>query len=377
MPAIDATGASWWRLEGLSFESTPNGEGEMLVCQDSSQIAMDRLLMVAGEAGQKRAIRGNGEFISLTRSHIANIWRTGQDSQAFCAWDGAGPYVLQDNYLEAASENVMFGGANSASPDRIPADILVEDNHLSKPIAWKGQPRAVKNLFELKSAKRVTVRNNLFERNWTDAQNGFAILFTVRNDEGGSPWSVVEDVLFGGNTIRDVEQGINVLGFDSYQPSGQTTRITIQNNIIETPGHFLQIGSEVGDLVVSFNRVTHGGFAALLYAGQMWQAGAPQPVEAHWAVQHWTFRDNTLSNDQIFGDGVGIGQPAIDRFVQSFNAAPPAPEPEPEPPPDPPSDLTPVFSRLAALEASIDYLSKTPLGGTVKQLRQYLQKIPR
>ena len=64
------------------------------------------------------------------------------------------------------------------------------------------------------------MRNNLFERNWTDAQNGFAILFTVRNDEGGAPWSVVEDVLFEQNVVRDTENGINVLGYDSYQRQG-------------------------------------------------------------------------------------------------------------------------------------------------------------
>ena len=52
--------------------------------------------------GQKRAIRATAPRSRLTRSHIANIWRSGQDSQAFCAWDGAGPYTLTDNYLEAA-----------------------------------------------------------------------------------------------------------------------------------------------------------------------------------------------------------------------------------------------------------------------------------
>jgi hypothetical protein len=157
---------------------------------------MDRLLIVAGPAGQKRAIKANGRSITLTRSHIANIWRAGQDSQAFCAWDGAGPYTVTDNYLEAASENVMFGGANSLAPDRVPADILVAGNHFSKRLEWRGQGKVVKNLFELKSAKRVTVRNNLFEHNWSDAQSGTAIVFTVRNDPSHS--ALIVEVDFGG-----------------------------------------------------------------------------------------------------------------------------------------------------------------------------------
>jgi hypothetical protein len=125
LSALTGTGASNWRLDGLRFESNLNGEGNVIGLQDATNIAMDRLLIVAGAQGQKRGIMGNGSQITLTRSHIANIWRTGQDSQAFCAWDGPGPYTVRDNFLEAASENVMFGGANSRSADRIPSDILV------------------------------------------------------------------------------------------------------------------------------------------------------------------------------------------------------------------------------------------------------------
>ena len=34
------------------------------------------------------------------------------------------------------------------------------------------------------------------ENNWVDGQAGMAVLFTVRNQDGGAPWSVVEDVTF-------------------------------------------------------------------------------------------------------------------------------------------------------------------------------------
>src|SRR5262249_44771552 len=35
MPALDGTGSSNWRLDGLSFESTVGGEGEIVTLQDS------------------------------------------------------------------------------------------------------------------------------------------------------------------------------------------------------------------------------------------------------------------------------------------------------------------------------------------------------
>jgi hypothetical protein len=181
---LDGTGAANWKLDGIKLESVSNGQGEVIVLQNSTNIYLDRILIVAGVNGQKRGIRGNGQQITLTRSYIANIWRSGQDSQTFCAWDGAGPFTITDNYLEAASENVMFGGADSQSPDRVPSDILVQGNYFTKRLEWKGAGVAVKNLFELKSAKRATIRGNLFERNWTDAQTGFGINFKVQNQDG-------------------------------------------------------------------------------------------------------------------------------------------------------------------------------------------------
>ncbi len=112
----------------------------------------------------------------------------------------------------------MFGGADSLSADRVPSDILVESNYFTKRLEWKTAGFAVKNLFELKSARRVTIRGNLFEHNWTDAQTGFGILFKAINQDGTAPWSVLEDVLFESNVVRDTENGFNILGTDYHYP---------------------------------------------------------------------------------------------------------------------------------------------------------------
>ena len=318
--ALSGTGTSNWRLDGLQFESSTTGEGTVINLQDVTAITMDRLLIVAGPAGQKRAIQGNGRQITLTRSHIANIWRTGQDSQAFCAWDGAGPYTLTDNYLEAASENVMFGGADSRAADRVPADIRVEGNHFSKRLEWRGQGKAVKNLFELKAAKRVTIRRNVFERNWTDGQSGTAIVFTGRNQDGGAPWSVVEDVLFEENIIRDTEGVFNILGYDNERPSGRTTRVTIRHNLAIGTGFFLLAGAEVGTVTVDHNTVDQGANFLTLYTGDVWPAGTASPRPAQFAVESLTIT-NTLANHNeygAFGENAGIGTPALAALTRTF-----------------------------------------------------------
>ena len=310
---LDGSGAANWKLDGVRFESVSNGQGDVIVLQDSTNIYLDRILMVAGPNGQKRGVRGNGVAITLTRSYIANIWRSGQDSQAFCAWDGAGPYTIVDNYLEAASENVMFGGADSKSATRVPSDIRVEGNYFTKRLEWKGAGVAVKNLFELKSARRLTIRGNLFERNWTDAQTGYGILFKAVNQDGTAPWSALEDVLFEQNVVRDTENGFNILGNDYAQPSGRVTRVTIRNNLVLTPGVAFQAGGEIGDLTIDHNTIDQGYTLMSLYHGTVWNAGAPAARPGNYAVEHLTFTNNLTRHNQygVKGQGTGIGTPSL------------------------------------------------------------------
>src|SRR5687767_13607012 len=149
---------SHWRLVGLAFRANTYGQGNVIdVVGSAADILIDRVLIEGGAQGQKRGVAMNGGgAITVSRSHIANIWKTGQDSQALSAWNGPGPFTITDNYLEAASENIMFGGGDSASEARMPADILVEGNHLTKRLTWKGvKGYVVKNLFELKAARRA------------------------------------------------------------------------------------------------------------------------------------------------------------------------------------------------------------------------------
>jgi hypothetical protein len=317
---LDGTGASNWRLDGIRFESVLNGQGEVIVLQNSTNIYMDRLLIVAGPNGQKRGIRGNGQQITLTRSYIANIWRSGQDSQAFCAWDGAGPYTLTNNYLEAASENVMFGGADSLSAGRVPSDIFVEGNYFTKRLEWKGAGVAVKNLFELKSAKRVTIRGNLFERNWTDAQTGFGINFKVQDQDGTAPWSVLEDVLFENNVVRDTENGFSILGNDPYYPSGRATRITIRNNLLLTPGVAFQLGGEIGALTINHNTIVNGFTLMVLWEGNVWVAGTSAPRPTNYAVEQLTYTNNLAYHNTygVKGDGTAVGTPSLIAHTYSY-----------------------------------------------------------
>ena len=186
----------------------------------------------------QRGIALNSADTSITNSYISDIHGKGYDTQAICGWNGPGPYKIINNFLEGAGENVMFGGADPAIPNLIPTDIEIRDNHFFKPMSWKvddpsygGQHWTVKNLFELKNARKVIIDRNIFENHWIDAQPGPAILFTPRNDGGKAPWATIEDVTFTNNIVRNAPTGLNLLGTDDVKPSQRANRITISNNL--------------------------------------------------------------------------------------------------------------------------------------------------
>jgi hypothetical protein len=200
-----------------------------------SNLILDRVYIHGVAANDlRRAVNLNSASSAVIDSYISEVHTAGADSQAIAGWNGPGPFKIIDNYLEAAGENVMFGGADPAITNLVPSDIEIRGNHLFKPVSWQMSATwSVKNLFELKNAQRVLIDGNIFENNWQASQNGYSILFTVRNQDGTAPWSVVQDVTFTHNIVRHVAAGVNILGTDDLFPSQQTKRILIQNNLFD------------------------------------------------------------------------------------------------------------------------------------------------
>lgn len=220
----------------FSLVDLSGGQG---TANQTNHIIFDRCY-IHGHAtnGSRRGISAQGAYIAVIDSYLSDLKEVGADTQAIAAWNGSGPFKIVNNYVEAAGENVMFGGADSTSASYIPSDIEVRRNHFYKPLSWKtddpsygGTHWSVKNLFELKSARRALIEGNLFEQNWADAQNGTSVLFTVRNQDGTAPWSTIEDVTFRGNWIRKTGNGINVLGVDDVE-SGTQTRLLLTHNLM-------------------------------------------------------------------------------------------------------------------------------------------------
>jgi hypothetical protein len=143
------------------------------------------------------------------------------DSQAISGGNGslpAGPFLIENNFLEAAGENIMFGGGRGSGS---PTDITIRHNHLFKPLTWHsgepgfvggadGHPFIVKNLFELKDGVRVLFEDNILEYSWGGfSQVGFAIVLTPRNQVENSSTQIT-DVTIRRCLIRHTGGGMQI-----------------------------------------------------------------------------------------------------------------------------------------------------------------------
>ncbi|PYQ11168.1 MAG: hypothetical protein DMF80_22420 [Acidobacteria bacterium] len=320
---IAAPGAHHYRFIGLELRPRPDtflynlvtlGTTETSLAELPHHIIFDRCYLHGDRAkGTRRGIAMNSSHSAVVDSYLSDFKEAGADSQAVLGWNGVGPFAIVNNYLEAAGENVMFGGADPTISGLVPADIEVRQNHLAKPLEWKaGEPGyrgtswTVKNLFELKNARRVLVDQNLLENDWVQAQNGFAVLFTVRNQDGSAPWSVVEDVTFTHNVVRHAANGVNVLGQDDLQPSQPSHRILIGNNLFDDigaarwggGGFLFQLLATAADVTIEHNTALQTG--NILFAERGPHRG-------------FVYRDNIAPHNQygIIGNGTGPGKPTL------------------------------------------------------------------
>jgi hypothetical protein len=386
-----APGAHHWRLLFLEFPPTREGFGDIIQLGDGSsaqatlaqvpyELTLDRLYIHGDPAfGQKRGISLNARIVTIRNCYISEIKGVGMDTQAIGGWNGPGPFAIENNYLEAAGEVVLFGGSDPAIPNLVTEDVSFRYNYLTRPMSWRdgavpapanvsavptaggslpagsyayrvaarrstgqgstgsstptaeitavasgavtvtwapvpgatgytvfarnpagvwqswavaepsfvhngatpgksGNPPTagtmweIKNIFELKNARRVRIEHNLMENNWQAAQPGYAVLLTPRNQDGKCSWCVVEQISFSHNILRNVAGGINIAGYDSDAVSQQSNTIVIEENLIYDvvtrlggPGWPFLVGDAVRDLTINRNSIDFDG-TTLLYA---------------------------------------------------------------------------------------------------------------
>jgi hypothetical protein len=286
---------------GSSLQSTPGSVPHDLV--------VDRCYIHGDPAnGQKRAIALNSASTAIVNSYISDIKSAVSDSQTIAGWNGPGPYTIENNYLEAAGENILFGGADPHIANLVPSDISIRFNQIAKQPSWRGQSWTVKNLIELKNAQRVTIDGNLIEYSWAAAQSGFAFMLTPRNQEGSAPWSVVQHVHVTNNTIRHVAAVFNVLGRDATTTT-TTNDIEIRNNL------FLDVSRAnwggTGQVLL-----TNGGSGVVFDHNTVFTDGSSVVYADGEAVSGFVFTNNIIPDNAyaIMGSGTAEGSGTLSKY---------------------------------------------------------------
>jgi hypothetical protein len=336
---LAAPGAGFYRAVGIEIAPSEavayhyglvelGGGDQTSLTQIPHDLIFDRVYVHGHpRAALKRGFALNSAATVIANSHIADCHVDGQDAQAIGGWNGPGPYKLANNHLEGSGENVMFGGGDPRVPGLVPADIEIRGNHLYKPPSWrKGEPGfagtrwTVKNLLELKNARRVWIEGNVLEYSWVHGQVGFAVLLTPRNQEGKAPWCTVEDVTFVNNLVRHCSSGISILAEDDNHPSDNAKRLLFRNNLFEDinptrfggDGRLLQILSPqrpVVELVLERNTMLHGGrgntFICFDGKGKV--------------VQGFDFRGNLVTHGQYGIHGSrGMARAGLEAYCEGF-----------------------------------------------------------
>lgn len=308
---VTTAGAHHYRFIGIDFGPTVEGFYNIIQIGSGEETSVDQLphhiefdhVYVHGSPtyGQRRGIAANGRFIKISNSYFSDFKREGEESQAIAVWAADGPIEIVNNYLEAAAESILFGGAASKL-GIVPGNAIIRDNWMNKPVEWRNTKWVVKNFLEIKSGRNIKIENNLMTNNWTSAQEGTGILFRTGADSG--PSTVVEDIEFTSNILRGSGSAITIQGNEG----NGGRRLTIRNNVFEDiaskkwegRGYFLKPTTWDG-LVIENNTVIHDGAITIAW-------GDP--------IRQMVFRNNIVFQNEygFFGDGSGPGKPAIAKY---------------------------------------------------------------
>jgi hypothetical protein len=234
-PFMFLAGANHYRFIGLEITRADSAASvvALAMCKDDEATAhhliFDRVWMHGNPRGEtRRGIHLTGmTYVAVINSYFSDfhcIAGTGSctDSQTVSSGGGdapEGPFKIENNFLEAAGENIIFGGRRAKTT---PADIEIRRNHFFKPLIWMrgqpgfvggedGHPFIVKNLFELKNAERVLFEENLLENSWGGfSQSGFAILLMPTSQQNGCPSCMVADITIRSVKIVNVASGFSI-----------------------------------------------------------------------------------------------------------------------------------------------------------------------
>ncbi len=204
-PILFRSGANHYRLIGLEITKAVGIKGAPTLMSvepggSADHIIVDRSWVHGTTQDDTRngfSLSGTN-YVAVVDSYFSDFHCTalsGTCTEAHAVSGGTGnyhdgPYKIEDNFLEASGQAILFGGGAATTT---PTDITIRFNHFFKPWQWlkgnspyqggdSGNPFIVRHALELKNAIRVLAEDNLVENVWGGfGESGDAILLTPKN----------------------------------------------------------------------------------------------------------------------------------------------------------------------------------------------------
>src|SRR5918995_480265 len=152
-----AAGAHHYRIQFVEIDGTANvgyetlvelgvGMGQTSLSQVPHSLVIDRVWLHGHPIkGMKRGIYLNSASTDILNSYFEDFWSLA-DAQAIGGTNGPGPYRIINNHLEAAGENIQFGGDDPKIVNLVPSDIQIRGNYMTKDLKWRNPALATPSM---------------------------------------------------------------------------------------------------------------------------------------------------------------------------------------------------------------------------------------
>lgn len=237
---VTITGANV-TIDGAAISAPASARQDVVILQGDNTKLLN-VVITADPAGQKRGIMGNARGFYFSKVSVTGFQLAGQDSQAFACWDNCQDFLIEDSVFSGAGETFLVGGADHPTQSRMPKNGTVRRSTLTKDIAWRHVGPQVKNTLELKCIDGFTIEDSVIENSWQDAQDGYLIVLSPRNQDGANPWCGVSNVTIQRNRGGHAAALMQVFGADDAHPSQSLSNVKVIDN--NNPG-FVDIAPSI------------------------------------------------------------------------------------------------------------------------------------
>jgi hypothetical protein len=351
-PGVIQTDASarYWYLQGCTLRHGAGVRGGDLIrlgTHTQLEAAIPEYFVLDGIHFDGHATNGGKGGIKLHTGYTKIInstcddMRWDSDSNCIGGWNGPGPYVIDNNYIESCGYGMMLGGSVPSITNMVPQNITVIRNVFTKDLAWEtednpniaGDQRwSCKNLLEFKAGINVSITFNTFSNNWhaaTNVNGSFLWLKSVnQNDDPGTPggctWCEVRNVTYANNIATNVAAGVSLTDCQGNSSTCVAmSNVTISNNYFEldpdqftntaetASGRQIQLGGELDGIVFD-----HNTFHQLSNANERNISISPDTT----TLTGFVFTNNVFydSDQGVRGDGTTEGTTTIANYSPDY-----------------------------------------------------------